>query len=207
MKAEKRRIILASGSQIRAKMLRDAGLVIEVIQPCIDEERIRTALRDKNTNPKDMAGELAAAKARKLSQEQPGTLVIGSDQILEFDHEVFCKPKSPDDARAQLTAMRGKSHRLLSAAVVCENGQLRWRHVGEARLTMRDFSAEYLERYVQRNWLEIRHTVGCYQLEKEGVRLFSCIEGDYFNVLGLPLIELLTWTSKVITSMSLVYRL
>jgi septum formation protein len=185
--------ILASASEIRAQMLRNAGLAIEVVPARIDEESIRKSLQVENASPHSIADVLAEAKARKISEKHPAALVIGSDQILELDGQIFSKPETPEEARAQLNAMRGRTHKLLSTAVICQNGQPLWRHTGHVRLTMRDFSPAYLESYLARNWSEIRLTVGCYKLEAEGVRLFSRIEGDYFNVLGLPLIEVLTW--------------
>lgn len=190
-----RRVILASGSAIRATLLRSAGLEIETAQPRVDEEAIRAALEAEGASPRGVADTLAEMKARKVSERNPGALVIGCDQVLDLEGRVLSKPESEASARAQLLDLRGKSHRLLSAAVVVENGKPLWRHVGTARLTMREFSPDYLDAYLARNWPEIGASVGSYQLESEGVRLFSRIEGDYFTILGLPLIELLTWLS------------
>ena len=186
-------LVLASGSKIRRTLLQDAGLAIEVNKPLLDEEAIKAAMLAEGAPPRDIADILAQEKALKISRKFPDATVLGCDQVLDFNGTLLSKPASPDDVRAQLRAMRGKRHSLLSAAVICEGGKPIWRHIGQVRLTMRDFSDSYLDSYISRNWDEIRHCVGGYMLEKEGVRLFSRIEGDYFNVLGLPMIELMNY--------------
>jgi septum formation protein len=186
-------IILASSSEIRATLLRNAGVPFTTEKPRVDEEMIRASLEAEEASPRDIADFLAEAKARKVSLKANGAMVIGCDQVLDFDGNVMSKPVDPSECLAQLTALRGKTHRLLSAAVIYKDGEPLWRHVGVVRLTMREFSDDYLRDYVDRNWESIRWSVGGYKLEEEGVRLMSRIEGDYFNVLGLPMIELLNY--------------
>jgi len=186
-------IVLASGSEIRATLLRNAGLAVEVMRPRVDEEAVKAALLAEGAPPRDIADALAELKARKISEKRPGALVIGCDQVLEFGGALISKPETPGAALDQLRAMQGKRHRLLSAAVICRDGKPEWRHVGQVRLTMRQASDAYLQDYVTRNWDSIRHAVGAYKLEEEGVRLFAGIDGDYFTVLGMPLLELLNF--------------
>ncbi|GHD98256.1 septum formation protein Maf [Defluviimonas sp. 20V17] len=189
-------IVLASGSEIRARLLRDAAVPVRVAPVRIDEQAIRDTMTAEAAKPRDIADTLAEMKARKGSDKFPDALVMGCDQVLDFDGKVLSKPHDLDAARAQLRALRGQRHALLSAAVLYESGRPVWRHVGVVRLVMRDFSDAYLEEYLARNWPGIGAAVGAYKLEEEGVRLFSRIEGDYFNVLGLPLIELLGYLGQ-----------
>lgn len=188
-----KRFILASGSEIRATLLRNAGIETEVLPARIDEDAIKQALEAEQANPRDVADALAEYKARRVANANPDALVLGCDQVAELKGTILSKPETPDEARAQLTLLSGKTHHLLSAAVAYEHGEPTWRHVGVVRMTMRDLSPGYIDDYVARNWESIRHAVGGYKLEEEGVRLFSLIDGDYFHVLGLPLTELLSY--------------
>lgn len=185
--------ILASGSSTRADLLRRARVPFEIVVPRVDEDQVRRSLEAEAAKPRDIADALAELKARRIADKHPGAMVLGCDQVLDLEGRVLSKPGSPEEAVAQLTEMQGRRHQLLSAAVIYENGQPVWRHVGQVRLRMRELSPGFIESYIARNWDSVRHSVGAYKLEEEGVRLFSAIEGDLFNVLGMPLIELLNY--------------
>jgi septum formation protein len=191
-----RPLVLASGSPIRAQMLTQAGLQFETRVPRIDEAAIRASLGQERAPARDIADTLAEMKARRISAGSPRAVVIGCDQVLSLGPDVFGKAGSPEEAREQLRALRNRTHQLLSAVVVYEDDAPVWRHVGVARLTMANFSDALLEGYLERNWDQVRDAVGCYKLEEEGVRLFSRIEGDYFTILGMPLVELLSFLAQ-----------
>lgn len=184
-------LVLASGSTIRAEMLRRAGVAIEVMPARVDEEAIRQSMMAEGAGPRDLADTLAEMKARKIAERHPDRLVLGCDQVLDCGGTVFTKPQTMEEAADQLKRLRGRGHSLLSAAVLYEEARPIWRHVGKVRLEMRPFSEAFLQGYLARNWPGIGESVGAYKLEEEGVRLFHRVDGDHFTVLGLPLIELL----------------
>lgn len=187
------KLVLASSSGIRRQMLENAGVSFEVSLPRVDEDAVRQSLLAEAASPRDIADALAELKARKVSTRMPEALVLGCDQVLSFDGQIMAKPSSRDAAEQQLRQLRGARHQLLSAAVIYEDGQPLWRFVGTVRLQMRDFSDSFLTAYLDRNWPDISNSVGGYKLESEGVRLFTRVDGDYFTVLGMPLLEILSY--------------
>ncbi|MEO6379400.1 MAG: Maf family protein [Caulobacteraceae bacterium] len=183
-------VTLASTSSTRRKVLTGAGVAFEAVSPGVDEGAIKASLLAEGATPRDIADALAELKAVKASNKRSG-LVIGCDQTLELEGQTFDKAEDLAQARAHLQALRGKAHTLHAAVVVAKDGAPIWREVKSARLTMRSFTDDYLDGYLAREGDAILGSVGCYRLESEGVQLFERIDGDYFAILGLPLMGLL----------------
>ena len=186
------KVILASLSETRRGILESAGLRFEARSALVNEERAKAELKGDGLAAHAVAKGLAELKA--LSIDAPKALVLGSDQTLEFgDFGMLDKPASRADARSQLKLLRGKSHFLHSAVVAAENGKIVWRQVDTARLTMRAVSDEFIENYLDREFEDVRNSVGCYRIEGPGVQLFEWMEGNYFTILGMPLLPLLAY--------------
>ncbi|TPJ25629.1 Maf-like protein [Mesorhizobium sp. B2-7-2] len=185
------KIILASGSPFRKAMLASAGLDIEAVPANVDERALEAPLKDSGVSPEDVASILAEAKATEVSERKPGALVLGCDQTLSLGDEIFHKPADMEGARRHLLALSGKTHQLNSAAVLCRDGEVLWRHVGVASLTMRELDPGFIGRHLARVGAKALSSVGAYQIEGEGIQLFEKIEGDYFTIVGLPLLPLL----------------
>ena len=183
-------IILASKSAARRAVLTAAGVPFEVSVAGVDEDAVKTAMLAEGASPRDVADALAELKAIRVSRATPG-FVIGSDQTLEFEGKLYDKAETVEAAAERLKTMRGKPHKLHSAVVVAKDGAPIWREIVSATLTMRDFSDEFLASYLELEGEEALGSVGCYRLEGPGAQLFSKIEGDYFAILGLPLMGLL----------------
>lgn len=174
-------------------MLRRAGVSFRTEPASVDEDEIRRSLQQQGANVVDMASLLAEMKALNVSRSHPQALVVGADQILQCGGRVFSKPENRQDAVDTLQALRGRDHKLISAVVIAEGGQPVWRHVGRAALHMRDFSDDFMDAYLDEVGNLVFASVGCYQLEGPGAQLFNNIEGDYFTILGMPLLPVLDY--------------
>jgi len=182
-------VILASASPARRAVLEGAGVAFEVKPANVDEETLIASMQAENAPPGHIAEALAELKAIRISTGD--ALTIGCDQVLVCEGRLFQKPADAEAAKETLRALRGKAHKLISAMVVAKTGAAIWRHTDEAVLTMRAFSDDFLEAYVARGVPEILSSVGAYRLEGEGAQLFSSVDGDFFSILGLPLLPLL----------------
>ena len=185
------KIILASKSIHRKMLMENAGLNFDTASADIDERTIETAVKDTGVIPKELALILANAKALDVSQKNTDQYVIGSDQTMSMQDKMFHKPESMDDARRRLLELSGSTHELNSAVVIVKNGETIWQHVSTAELTMRKLTPEFIGRHLAQAGDDVLTSVGAYQLEKEGVQLFDNIEGDFFTIVGLPMLPLL----------------
>ncbi len=182
-------LILASGSKARQDMMRNAGLDFEICPAEIDEGEI---FNRESGSPEEKAQELARAKAKHVASSNKDAIVIGSDQILALDNEIFAKAPDKEAALQKLKSLRGKTHRLISAVSLVRAEEVIWETYETAHLHMHDLDDAFLENYCARAGNALTSCVGAYALESHGSWLFQRIEGDYFTVLGMPLLPLLT---------------
>jgi septum formation protein len=196
MQADGPAVVLASASAARRKLLADAGLELDAMPAAVDEEEIKLALKAEGASAIQVAETLAELKARRVSERLTGAgpqgpLVIGADQMLDCEGAWFDKPADLAAARAQLLALSGKTHTLETAVCLVRDGGRIWHQNARARLTMRPFDGEFVDRYLETVGRAALTSVGAYQLEGPGVQLFAQVQGDFFTVLGLPLLPLL----------------
>jgi septum formation protein len=189
-------LILASKSMTRMRLLTSAGLSFDICDSEVDEDANKVMLLDAGATPLEIARALAEAKALAVSSRRPGK-VIGADQTLNFEGRLFDKVGSLEAAKQRLLMLRGADHLLHTAAVVAEAGTVIWRSDTSPKLSMRSFTDNFLDTYMERNGGEVLSSVGCYQLEGEGLQLFDKIDGDYFSILGLPLLPLMCFLRSV----------
>lgn len=189
-------LILASTSEIRHQLLLRIGLSPQAIAPRVDEDTVKAALTAEGATARDIADALAELKARKVAEKNPAALVLGCDQVLALGTILYSKPGSPPEACAHLTQLQGKTHLLLCAVVLYENARPVWRHIATARMTMRALSPAFISAYVDRNWASIRHSVGGYLIEEQGLALFSAIDGEQTAIQGLPIPPLIGYLAQ-----------
>jgi septum formation protein len=184
-------LILASSSVARARMLTAAGVTFQIVPAAVDEATLKHEFAAKGHDIVTTARSLAAAKAYSVGPASADALVLGADQILSLDGEIISKCTSPAEAPVLLRRLHGRTHELVTAAVLARNGVELWSHVNTSRMTMRSFSDDFLQEYIGRAGLALVQNVGCYELEGFGAQLFERMQGDFFSVLGLPLLPVL----------------
>ena len=190
---QKASVVLASGSATRATVLREAGVAFSIHAAATDEAAVKNSMRASNRSALETAQALADLKASEVSSGYPTALVIGGDQMLACGSQWFDKPKNVLGAREQLLLLRGREHQLLTAVSVARGGEVIWQYSVTSELVMRDFSDDFLNNYLEAEKSDVCNSVGGYRLEGPGIQLFSRVAGAYFDILGLPLVPLLSF--------------
>ncbi len=185
-------LVLASASPFRRALLENAGLTFSARAAQVDERALERPLEEAGASPTEVAQALAEAKAKDVSRHFDDALVIGSDQTMSLGPRVYHKPKDMAEAAEHLLSLSGRTHSLNSAIVLVRDGDVLWRHVSTAHMTVRPLDQAFVERHLKRVGEKALSSVGAYQLEGEGIQLFEKIEGDYFTILGLPMLPLLS---------------
>jgi septum formation protein len=187
------KLVLASQSDARASLLRQASVDFDIINARVDEAAVKESMLADGASPRDIVDALAELKAFRATSRTSAPLVLGADQVLVLEGKMYDKPVDLDQAREHLWQLRGKTHELLTASVIFEGARPVWRHIARAQLTVRHFSEEFVDDYIEVHGASLLSTVGAYRLEAGGAQLFSRIQGDYFSILGLPLLEVLSF--------------
>ena len=181
------KIILASKSKVRKQILDKYGILSLVMPSNVDEDVIKKSLLNENASPEIISKNLAELKSNKVSQKNPGSLVLGADSVIDLDGELISKPENRDQALEILKKLNGKKHFLISSACISKDGSMIWNHVDKASLTMKNMTVEDLKNYLLKISDEALYAYNVYQIEGEGRRLFSKIEGDEDTIMGLPI--------------------
>ncbi len=192
------KLILASNSKTRIKLLKAAKIQFETESHGVDEEEVKQSMSGRD--PVDTIEKLAELKALKVSSKHPESFVIGSDQGLDLEGALFNKAQNKSEAFQQLKTLNGKTHKLITSTVVAHNNNIVWRHYDIAELTMRNMSNEMIEKYINELKPEILDVVGCYAIEEEGIKLFNSVKGDIFSIQGMSVTPLLNflWNNKLL---------
>lgn len=184
-------LVLASASPFRRMLLDNAGIAFQAQAADIDERAIEAEIERQGSSPEEVALVLAEAKARNVGQAFPAAIIIGSDQTMSLGTRVYHKPRDMNEARDHLLSLSGKVHQLNSGIVLTQGNDVLWKHVSSARLSVRVLSPDFIDAHLARVGTKALSSVGAYQLEGEGIQLFDAIDGDYFTILGLPMLPLL----------------
>ena len=192
------KLILASNSKTRIKLLKAAKIQFETESHSVDEEEVKQSMADRDTD--DIIEKLAELKALKVSNKHPESFVIASDQGLDLEGTLFNKAQDKSEALEQLKVLNGKTHKLITSTIVAHNNNIVWRHYDIAELTMRNMSNEMIEKYINELKPEMLDVVGCYAIEEEGIKLFNSVKGDIFSIQGISITPLLNflWNNKLL---------